>query len=106
MAKPKLGLSTLTDNEIIALATTIVTAMTGNANFNTPNPTLASVTTAKTTAQTKVAAYNSARLPLTPRWRIATQRLRRSARCSRRKRLMSRTSPAVTSENRKRRHVR
>lgn len=61
MAKPKLGLGSLTDSEVIALANTIVTAMTGNANFTTPNPTLASVTTAKTTAQTKVAAYNSAK---------------------------------------------
>jgi len=61
MAKPKLGLGNLSDDEIIALAATIVTAMTGNANFTTPNPTLASITTAKTTAQTKVAAYNSAK---------------------------------------------
>jgi len=61
MAKPKLGLGSLTDDQIIALANTIKTAMTGNANFTTPNPTLASIGTAITTAQTKVGAYNTAK---------------------------------------------
>ena len=61
MAKPKLGLGNLTDDQIIALANTIKTAMTGNVNFTTPNPTLASIGTAITTAQTKVGAYNTAK---------------------------------------------
>jgi hypothetical protein len=34
--------------------------MTGNATFATPNPTLASLTTLKTTLATKIAAYNTA----------------------------------------------
>jgi hypothetical protein len=60
VSKTKLGLSTLTPDEIVALAETIITAMTGNANFVTPIPTLPSMTTLKTTAATKIAAYNSA----------------------------------------------
>src|ERR1051325_8031373 len=62
MSKPKLGLQFLTPDETIALANTIITAMTGNANFTSPapNPTLASTTTLKTTAATKLAAYDSA----------------------------------------------
>src|SRR5882724_1777852 len=59
MAKAKLGLASLTPDETVALANTIKTAMTGNANFATPNPTLASVATAITTLQTKIAGYNS-----------------------------------------------
>ena len=59
MAKPKLALQTLTPDEMVALANTIITAMTGNANFATPNPTLAAVTTLKTTLATKIAAFNS-----------------------------------------------
>ena len=60
MAKVKLGLDRLTPDELVALANTIKTAMTGNANFTTPNPSLASLGTAITTATTKVAAYDSA----------------------------------------------
>jgi hypothetical protein len=37
MAKVKLGLQNLTPDQLIALANTIKTAMTGNANFTTPN---------------------------------------------------------------------
>ena len=59
MSKPKLGLQNKTPDEIVAMTNVIITAMTGNANFTTPNPTLASVTTLKTTAATKIAAYNS-----------------------------------------------
>jgi hypothetical protein len=36
MAKVKLGLDRLTADQLIALANTIKTAMTGNANFGTP----------------------------------------------------------------------
>ncbi len=51
MAQVKLELSTLTNEEVIALAETIITSMTGNANFATPNPTLVDLTAARTTAQ-------------------------------------------------------
>ena len=60
MSKVKLGLADLTPDETVALANTIKTAMTGNANFATPNPTLAALGTLITTAQTKIGAYNSA----------------------------------------------
>ena len=56
MAKVKLGLSRLNPDEVVALANTIKTAMTGNANFTTPNPTLTALGTLITTAQTKIAA--------------------------------------------------
>ena len=44
--KVKLELAILTVLEIIALARLIVTKMTGNANFTTPDPPLADITTA------------------------------------------------------------
>jgi hypothetical protein len=44
---------------VVALANTIRTAMTGNANFATPNPSLASVGTQVTTTSTKIAAYDT-----------------------------------------------
>jgi hypothetical protein len=59
MAKVKLGLDRLTREEKIALTITVKTAMTGNANFTTPNPPLATLGTDITAAQTKLAAYNS-----------------------------------------------
>ncbi len=58
MAKVKLGLKNLTPDQKIDQANTIKTAMTGNANFTTPNPTLAAYGTLITTAQTKINAYN------------------------------------------------
>src|ERR1051326_251650 len=58
MAKVKLGLKNLTPDQKIDLANTIKTAMTGNANFTTPNPTLAAYGTLITTGQTKINAYN------------------------------------------------
>ena len=60
MAKVKLGLYGLSPDGIVSLANQIKTAMTGNANFTTPNPTLASVGTLITTATTKVAAQKAA----------------------------------------------
>lgn len=60
MAKVKLGLSRLSPDEVVSLANTIKTAMTGNANFTTPNPTLTAIGTLITTAQTKIAGYNTA----------------------------------------------
>ena len=61
MAKVKLGLKERNPEEKVALTRTVVTAMTGNANFTTPNPALATLTTAANTAETKINAYNSAR---------------------------------------------
>ena len=61
MAKVKLGLDGLNPEDKIAQALTIKTSMTGNANFTTPNPPLATYNTSITTSQTKVAAYNSAK---------------------------------------------
>ena len=60
MAKVKLNLQNLTPDETVALANLIKTAMTGNANFTTPNPSLATIGTGITTAQTKIATYNTA----------------------------------------------
>lgn len=60
MAKVKLALAEKTDDDVIALTSTIVTSMTGNANFTTPNPPLATLTTSKTALQTKINAYNAA----------------------------------------------
>ena len=59
MAKVKLGLDRLTPDEKVALANTIITAMTGNANFTTPNPTLASGTTAKNNLTTGINDYDT-----------------------------------------------
>ena len=60
MSKPKLGLQRLDFQETLDITNTIITAMTGNPNFGTPNPTLAATTTLKNNAATKLAAYNSA----------------------------------------------
>ena len=51
MAKVKLGLKELSPDQKVDLANTIKTAMTGNANFTTPNPPLATIATLITTAQ-------------------------------------------------------
>jgi len=45
MAKVKLELQKLSPDQKIDLANTIKTAMTGNANFTTPNPPLATIGT-------------------------------------------------------------
>ena len=60
MAKPKLELQRKDFQETLDLVNVILTAMTGNPTFGSPNPTLASTTTLKNTAATKLAAYNSA----------------------------------------------
>ena len=57
MAKVKLGLDRMTIAVKAELGARIVTAMTGNANFTTPNPPLADITAAKTAMET---AYNDA----------------------------------------------
>jgi hypothetical protein len=61
MAKVKLGLTRLTEDEILDLTQTIITSMTGNANFATPNPTLAALGTARTDALNKKQAADMAR---------------------------------------------
>src|SRR5262245_18025847 len=58
MSKAKLGLDRLTPDEKVAYATNVKTAMTGNANFATPVPTLAAVGTLITALQTKINSYN------------------------------------------------
>jgi len=57
MGKVRLGLKKMPILDKIALATRIVTAMTGNPNFATPNPALADITAAKAALLT---AYNDA----------------------------------------------
>ena len=61
MAKVKLGLKELSPDQKVDLANTIKTAMTGNANFTTPNPPLATIATLTTNAQTKIALCNTTR---------------------------------------------
>jgi len=51
MAKVKLDLKGRTDHEIITLARTMVTSMTGNPDYTTPNPPLASITAAADTGE-------------------------------------------------------
>lgn len=60
MAKVKLNQDGLNPEDLVALALQVKTAMTGNANFTTPNPTLMALGLLITTTQTKIAAYNSA----------------------------------------------
>jgi len=54
MAKVKLAMGNMSPQEVTDLATRIVTMMTGNANFPTPNPALASITTQKNTTNTSI----------------------------------------------------
>ena len=60
MSKPKLELQRKDFQDTLDLTNIIITAMTGNATFGTPNPTLAATTSLKNTATTKLAAYHSA----------------------------------------------
>jgi hypothetical protein len=60
MAKVKLNLASLDDQQLLLLANAIVTAMTGNASFTTPVPPLATLTTQITAGQTAVDASNAA----------------------------------------------
>jgi len=60
MSKVKLALSSYNPDGLVAFANTVKTAMTGNANFTTPNPTLTAFETLITAASGKIAAYNSA----------------------------------------------
>lgn len=58
----KLGLRQLSVPELISRAQQITGAMTGNAKFTTPNPTIASVTGATTALQTAHNEANAARM--------------------------------------------
>jgi hypothetical protein len=60
MAKVKLNLNGLPDAQIIQQCTDIKTALTGNASFATPTPTLTAFGTLITTAQTKLSASDNA----------------------------------------------
>jgi hypothetical protein len=61
MAKVKLGLGELTEDEILDLVQTIITSMTGNPNFPNPTPSLAAITAARADAAAKKAAADQAR---------------------------------------------
>jgi hypothetical protein len=64
MAKPKLNLQNMTVLQKIQKANDIVTAMTGNANFTTPNPSLATVTTKADAAAAAFSAREQTKLLL------------------------------------------
>jgi hypothetical protein len=59
MSKVKLSLNRLGPDELVALANTIKTSMTGNASFGTPNPTLVLFGTKITDATAKINTYNA-----------------------------------------------
>ena len=61
MAKAKLELGKLTILQKVGLAQQIVIKMTGNANFTTPAPALAAITTAATALQTAANDASAAR---------------------------------------------
>jgi hypothetical protein len=62
MAKVKLDLASFDPDGLTGKADAIKTAMTGNANFPSPNPTLTVLGTDNTTAKTKVSAQKNAQL--------------------------------------------
>jgi hypothetical protein len=64
MAKVKVGLKNASREQIADKIDTVKTAMTGNANFTTPNPSLTTLGAAGTTLRTKIAAIESARANL------------------------------------------
>jgi hypothetical protein len=61
MAKIKLNLQRMAIPEKVQFVRQIVTAMTGNANFTTPEPSLTDITTAVNTLETAYNAANTAR---------------------------------------------
>ena len=62
MAKVKLELDSLDPDGIAGLADAIIAAVTGNANFASPNPTLIVLGTHNTTLKAKVAAQKNAQM--------------------------------------------
>jgi hypothetical protein len=59
MAKPRLNLDRLNPDEVVGLGNMVKTAMTGNATYPSPNPTLTALGTLITTATNKIAAFNT-----------------------------------------------
>lgn len=59
MAKIKLGLNRLSIPEKIGLADTVITAMTGNANFPNANPSMADLQTKRNASDNKSKDYDS-----------------------------------------------
>jgi len=64
MAKVKVGLKNLSREEIADKLNTVKTAMTGNANFTTPNPPLATLTSQETLIRTKIATVETLKASL------------------------------------------
>jgi hypothetical protein len=64
MAKVKVGLKNLSREEIADKLNTVKTAMTGNVNFTTPNPPLATLTSQEATIRAKIAAIETAKANL------------------------------------------
>jgi hypothetical protein len=64
MAKVRLGLRNLAPDQKIDQANTIKTAMTGNANFTTPNPPLATLTSQETLIRAKIATVETLKASL------------------------------------------
>lgn len=62
MAKIKLGLRDKDVSEKIQLSKDVETGMTGNVNFPTPDPPIATLVTARTTAETSLTSYNAAKI--------------------------------------------
>jgi hypothetical protein len=62
MKKVKFSLARLPDVQVIQQCNNIKTALTGNASFTTPSPSLASFGTALATAQVKLTAAENAQL--------------------------------------------
>src|SRR5438445_13133627 len=65
MATPSLNLSRLAHLQTLQLTQEIITKITGNASFGTPNPSLVELQAFLTTATDAVNAYDSARQTLT-----------------------------------------
>jgi hypothetical protein len=78
MAKPKLNLDRLNPDEVVSLASTIKTALTGNATFTTPNPTLVALGTLR------LAPCNFQPSTRTERWLLIQRNQRRARRSCRR----------------------
>src|SRR2546428_8894695 len=62
MAKVKLNLAKLTIPQKISLTQNVITAMTGNATYPAPNPTLAAMTAGMNTLQTKFNAVHAGKV--------------------------------------------
>ncbi|MEZ5386189.1 MAG: fibronectin type III domain-containing protein [Prosthecobacter sp.] len=65
MAKPKLELQKKTDDTFQNFVDAVLAAMTGNANFPTPMPALADITTQHTAFKDALAAQKAAKIALT-----------------------------------------